>query len=117
MLTHPRTCITPLRGCGKASAARIAIMSTLRTLALLLAITAVCSLAAAVQVTSAPTLFEGAWLFSSDGSAPIAQSAILVDNDRIVAVGRQGAISVPTTATRVDFTGKFVIPALIDAHS
>jgi imidazolonepropionase-like amidohydrolase len=70
-----------------------------------------------VQLTAAPTLFEGAWLFTSDGGAPIAQSAVLVENDRIVAVGRKGEISIPSIATRVDLTGKFVIPGLVDAHS
>jgi imidazolonepropionase-like amidohydrolase len=85
----------------------------------LLASIAGCSSVAAVQDTSAGavTLFEGAWLFPGDGSAPIDRSAILVDNERIVAVGRAGSISPPASARRVDLTGTFVIPALVDAHS
>jgi imidazolonepropionase-like amidohydrolase len=70
-----------------------------------------------VQLSGPPTLFEGAWLFTADDNAPIAESAMLVDGDRIVAVGRKGAVSAPSSARRVDLTGKFVIPALVDAHS
>jgi imidazolonepropionase-like amidohydrolase len=66
---------------------------------------------------SAVTLFEGAWLLAADGSAPIPQAALLVDGDRIVAVGPTGTVSAPPTAARVDLAGKYIIPALVDAHS
>src|SRR5215204_4030108 len=94
----------------------------MRTLALffaLLVAAAGCSSQAAQRGNAAGgvTLFEGAWLFAAAGSTPIQQAAILVDGDRIVAVGRTGAVSAPPSVRRVDLTGKFVIPALVDAHS
>ena len=70
----------------------------------------------AAQRGATATVFEGARLITGDGSAPIMDSAFVVDNGRFTAVGRKGQISVPAGATRVDLTGKTVIPAIIDAH-
>jgi imidazolonepropionase-like amidohydrolase len=62
-------------------------------------------------------LYEGARLITGDGGAVIERSAFLVENGRITRVGRQGELQAAAGATRVDLTGKTVIPALIDAHS
>jgi imidazolonepropionase-like amidohydrolase len=62
-------------------------------------------------------LFEGARLITGDGIAPIQSSAFLVQGNRFTKVGRKGDIALPTGATRVDLTGKTVIPALIDIHN
>src|SRR6266699_3206839 len=70
----------------------------------------------AAQRGATVTVFEGARLITGDGSAPIMDSAFVVDNGRFTAVGRKGQISVPAGAARVDLTGKTVIPALIDVH-
>jgi len=75
--------------------------------------------AGAAQQTAAPTvtLFEGARLIAGDRSAPIENSAFLVEGNRFTRVGRSGEISVPAGGVRVDLTGKTVMPALIDLHS
>lgn len=75
------------------------------------------SLGVAQRASVSPALLEGAWLFPADGRAPIDDSAILVEDGSITAVGRRGALRAPAGAARIDLTGKFVIPALIDAHS
>ena len=62
------------------------------------------------------TVFEGARLIVGDGSAPIADSAFLVENGRFTAVGRKGQLKAPAIAARVDLTGKTVMPAIVDAH-
>jgi imidazolonepropionase-like amidohydrolase len=62
------------------------------------------------------TVFEGARLITGDGSAPIENAAFIVTGNRITAVGRRGEVAVPPGATRVDITGKTVMPALVDAH-
>jgi imidazolonepropionase-like amidohydrolase len=67
--------------------------------------------------TAGVTLFEGARLISGEGRAPVESSAFLVEKDKITRVGRKGAIQAPAGATRVDLTGKTVIPALIDIHN
>ena len=63
------------------------------------------------------TLFEGARLITGDGSAPIENSAFVVQGNRITAVGRRGQVTAPAGATRVDLTGKTVMPAIIDTHT
>jgi imidazolonepropionase-like amidohydrolase len=79
-------------------------------------------LAVGLTTTGAPalsqtaTVFEGARLITGDGSAPIESSAFVVTGNRITAVGRRGEIAIPPGATRVDISGKTVIPALIDDH-
>jgi imidazolonepropionase-like amidohydrolase len=41
---------------------------------------------------------------------------LLVDGDRIVAVGATGAVAVPANATVIDGTGQYLLPGLTDAH-
>jgi imidazolonepropionase-like amidohydrolase len=74
-------------------------------------------LTAAQTPSSRVTLFEGARLIVGDGGAPIENSSFLLDGSQFTRVGRKGEILAPPGATRVDLTGKTVIPALIDAHS
>src|SRR5580698_1331028 len=64
-----------------------------------------------------PILFEGARLIVGDGSAPIEDSAFLIENDKISKVGKKGEIPAPPGGARVDLTGKTVMPALIDTHT
>src|SRR3984957_14365560 len=68
------------------------------------------------QAPAGVTLFEGARLIVGDGSAPIENSAFVVTENRITAVGRRGAVNVPLGTPHVDITGKTVIPALVDDH-
>jgi imidazolonepropionase-like amidohydrolase len=63
------------------------------------------------------TVYEGARLITSDGSAPIENSAFVVEGGRFTQVGRRGQIKVPAGAGRVDLTGKTVMPAIVDAHT
>ena len=75
--------------------------------------------ALAVLVIAAPvraqTLFEGARLITGDGRV-IENSAFVVTGNQISQVGRKGEVRLPSGGTRVDLTGKTVMPALIDAH-
>jgi imidazolonepropionase-like amidohydrolase len=61
--------------------------------------------------------FEGARLIVGDRSPTIESSAILVEGDAFSWVGRKGERQPPAGATRVDLTGKTVMPALIDGHN
>ena len=90
-----------------------------RTLSLLAAglfLTAAFSWPAAAQAPRpAVTVFEGARLIVGDGSA-IENAAFVVENGRFTAVGRNGQVTVPAGAARVDLSGKTVMPAIVDAH-
>jgi imidazolonepropionase-like amidohydrolase len=63
------------------------------------------------------TVFEGARLIVGDGSAPIENSAFIVDGTRFVQIGRAGQVQIPAGARRVDLRGKTVMPAIIDTHT
>ena len=68
----------------------------------------------ALDATEA-TVFEGARLLVGDGRV-IETATFIVDDDRLVAVGRAGEVEVPPGAERVDLAGRTVMPAIIDTH-
>ena len=63
------------------------------------------------------TLFEGARVIVGDGTTTIENAAFVVQGNRITSIGRSGEIQPPSGATRVNLSGKTVMPALIDLHS
>jgi imidazolonepropionase-like amidohydrolase len=87
-----------------------------RTSGLIIALTASLALAGQAPRPSGAILFEGARLIDGRGRPPIEKSALLVENGRITAVGRQGDVKAPAGATRVDLSGKTVMPAMINLH-
>ena len=50
------------------------------------------------------------------GTAPISDGVVLVEGDRIKAVGPRARVSLPKGITIVDGRGKWVVPGLVDAH-
>ena len=70
----------------------------------------------AAQAPNAVTVFEGARLIVGDGNT-IDNAAFLVEGEAITWVGKQGQRQPPQGATRVDLSGKTVMPALIDGHN
>ena len=69
------------------------------------------------EATAGRLWFEGARLIVGDRTPVIESSAFLVEGDSFTWVGRKGERQRPAGATRVDLTGKTVIPALIDGHN
>src|SRR5262245_32970826 len=61
------------------------------------------------------TLYTGATLIDGTGAPPRPNQDILVRGERIVAIAAHGA-SAAGDAKRVDLSGRFVIPGLIDSH-
>jgi imidazolonepropionase-like amidohydrolase len=94
------------------------IRKTLTLAALLAVVTAssVQPVGAQARPPTAPVLYEGARLIPGDGSQPIASSAMLVENGMISRIGAKGSVNAPAGASRVDLTGKTVMPTLINAH-
>jgi len=67
------------------------------------------------QAAGGATLYEGARLIVGDGSV-VENAAFLVENNAFSAVGKKGEVQVPAGASRVDLSGKTVMPAIVDAH-
>ena len=59
--------------------------------------------------------YEGARLIPGNGSPAIESAAMLVENGRITRITR-GRVDGPRAASRLDLTGKTIMPALINAH-
>jgi imidazolonepropionase-like amidohydrolase len=92
-------------------------MSLSRIVTGFLVVAFTCVLAGFQGGGSAPTYFEGARLIVGDGSAPIDNSAFIVEGDSFTWVGRKGERQPPQGAARVDLSGKTVMPSLIDGHN
>lgn len=73
---------------------------------------------AAVEAQVVPaTVIRGGTLIDGNGGPPLANSVIVVEGNRITAVGAQGAVNIPAGAQVIDAAGKFIIPGLIDGKS
>jgi imidazolonepropionase-like amidohydrolase len=64
-----------------------------------------------VRVIRAGTLWDGT------GGEPISDAVLVVDGDRIQAVGPGDGVAIPPDAEVIDLSDRFVMPGLIDAHS
>lgn len=86
----------------------------LGTLVLLASLTVRFSLA---QTPAAGTVaLTGARVIDGTGRAPIEQATLLITDGRIAAVGPSATVTIPAGATRVDMSGKTILPGLVNAH-
>jgi len=58
----------------------------------------------------------GGTLIDGHGGAPLRNSVILIDGERIVAVGQVGTLAVPPGATVISTEGMHLLPGLWDMH-
>jgi imidazolonepropionase-like amidohydrolase len=63
------------------------------------------------------TVFHGARLIVGDGRPPIESAVFVVEGSRFGRIGNAADKQIPDGATRVDLTGKTVMPAIIDTHT
>lgn len=62
------------------------------------------------------TVVVGATVIDGTGRAPIRDAAVVIANERIVAVSALHDVRIPKKARVIDAKGKFVIPGLMDAN-
>jgi imidazolonepropionase-like amidohydrolase len=62
-------------------------------------------------------VLRGARIITMKGTEVIANGDVVVTNNRIVAVGAQGSVSVPAGAKVIDVAGKTIMPGLVDVHA
>lgn len=65
---------------------------------------------------AAPTALVGATVVDATGAPPIPDAVVLIDGDRIVAVGPRDQVEVPEDAEVLDLAGQFIVPGLVDPH-
>lgn len=54
---------------------------------------------------------------ADEAGGVIEDGVVLIDGNRIRAVGRRGEVNIPAAARQVDLAGKTIIPGLIDGHA
>ena len=67
-------------------------------------------------VQRATVVVDGARIVTMKGDEVIENGRIVVKDGRIAAIGKASDVAVPAGATRIDASGKTVIPGLVDAH-
>ena len=48
---------------------------------------------------------------------PMEDGVVLIEADRILAVGERGAVDIPADAERIDLQGKIILPGYVDTHA
>jgi imidazolonepropionase-like amidohydrolase len=75
---------------------------------------AVCSLA---SVAAAETkILENFTLIDGTGRAPVSNAALIVTDGRITYAGPKAGANPPAGAEKIDLTGKFLVPGIINLH-
>jgi imidazolonepropionase-like amidohydrolase len=88
----------------------------LAAVALALLVFGATSPAAQAPAAGGVTALTGARLIDGTGRAPIAQGTVVMSGGKIVAAGPASSVTIPAGATRVDMTGKTIMPGIINAH-
>jgi imidazolonepropionase-like amidohydrolase len=63
------------------------------------------------------TVLRAAHVIDGTGAAPIANGVVVVTDDKIVAVGKQGSVNIPAGAKIIDLGDATLMPGFIDAHT
>ncbi len=74
------------------------------------------SLLALAPVQAETIAFTGARVIDGTGKAPIIDGVVVVTDGKIAAVGAKGRTAIPAGATRIDVTGKTIMPGIVNAH-
>jgi Amidohydrolase family len=64
-----------------------------------------------------PLAIVGATLIDGTGAAPVADSVVLVEGDRIKDAGPRSRVTIPKGSTVIDARGEYVLPGLWDMHA
>ncbi|MGH7596886.1 MAG: amidohydrolase family protein [bacterium] len=75
------------------------------------------SLKLKTDVPAGKLALVGARIITMRGDEVIENGAIVVDGNRIVAIGRSSEVEIPADAKRIDVQGKTIMPSMIDVHA
>jgi imidazolonepropionase-like amidohydrolase len=77
---------------------------------------ALSGLALSGSAAAQTTALVGASVIDGTGAPAIPQGVVLVEGDRLTCVGSETDCPIPPGATRVDVSGRYITPGLVDAH-
>jgi imidazolonepropionase-like amidohydrolase len=72
----------------------------------------ICTLPAAAQMRA----FTGATIIDGNGGKPIPNGVVLIEGRTLKAVGPAARVAIPADAERIDVSGKYIVPGLMDAN-
>jgi len=75
------------------------------------------SLAAQQSPATGTVVLRAARLIDGTGAAVVQNGVVVITDDRIVAVGREGSVVIPTAARVIDLGDATLMPGFIDAHT
>ncbi|MGG5487974.1 amidohydrolase family protein [Gaetbulibacter sp. PBL-D1] len=61
--------------------------------------------------------FKGARIITMEGDEVIENGTIVITENKIVAIGKSDAVTIPSNAKVYDVTGKTIMPGMVDAHA
>ena len=71
---------------------------------------------ATAQESPATIAIIGATIIDGNGGAPIPDGVLVIEGDRIAAVGDRASVDVPADAEVIDGSGRFVTPGFVDTN-
>jgi imidazolonepropionase-like amidohydrolase len=88
----------------------------MRSLKFTATVALIAAMGLAGPVAAQNLVIEGGRVIVGDGSAPIENATVVVENGKITQVGPAASVRAPAGATRVDAKGKTIMPTLINTH-
>lgn len=74
------------------------------------------ALMACLPAGAATVALTGANVVDIDGGAPVRNAVVVIEDERIAAIGPVASTPVPADATVIDLPGKWLIPGLMNMH-
>ena len=75
------------------------------------------SVTAPIDIPRGVVAFVGGQVITMKGDEVLQDAVVMVENNKIIAVGEQDTITLPANAKIFDITGKTLMPGLFDAHA
>jgi len=69
-----------------------------------------------VTLSAQPLVLSGGRLIDGFGGPPLENAVVIIEGNRVKAVGTEGAIAIPPNARVIDTNGYTVMPGLMDMH-
>lgn len=84
--------------------------------AALLAVAVLVACGPSVEEGPPPLVIENGTLIDGTGADPVADAAVVVRGGEVTSVGKAGRVDAPAGARRIDASGGWIVPGLVDAH-
>lgn len=107
---------SPVRGGGGSVRTESTLFHFAPRLALLLLLPLGAGTVRAQSRLDRPLAIVGATLWDGTGAAPVSDAVVLLTGDRIACAGTRAQCPIPPGAERVEGTGRYLLPGLIDTH-